>query len=59
MMRFNPLHLDMVSWYFVDLRHKVRSRQEFMNLSDRQLRDIGVTSTQNARTEMPRPFWMA
>jgi uncharacterized protein YjiS (DUF1127 family) len=37
---------------------RARSRNELMNLSDRTLRDIGV-SRYDAEFEASKPFWMA
>ncbi len=39
-------------------RHRARSRRELMNLSDADLRDIGITRC-SAAFEASKPFWMA
>jgi uncharacterized protein YjiS (DUF1127 family) len=39
-------------------RHRARSRHELANLSDRQLRDIGL-SRYSANFESAKPFWRA
>ena len=39
-------------------RYRVRSRHELANLSDRQLRDIGL-SRYSANFESSKPFWRA
>jgi len=39
-------------------RHRTRSRHELANLSDRQLRDIGL-SRFGASFESSKPFWRA
>ena len=39
-------------------RFRARSRNELMNLSDRTLRDIGVSRV-DAEFEASKPFWMA
>jgi len=38
--------------------HRVRSRNELMSLSDRNLQDIGI-SRSTADFEASKPFWMA
>ena len=39
-------------------RNRARCRHEFANLSDRQLRDIGL-SRYSANFESSKPFWRA
>ena len=39
-------------------RRRARSRSELMNLSDADLRDIGITRC-SAAFEAAKPFWMA
>lgn len=51
--RWNQLMLHISEWLL-----RARSRSELMNLSDRTLRDIGV-SRYDAEFEASKPFWMA
>ena len=44
--------------HFAEWRLRWRSRNELMSLSDRTLRDIGV-SRSDAEFEASKPFWMA
>jgi uncharacterized protein YjiS (DUF1127 family) len=43
---------------FLEWRHRARSRNELMGLSDRTLRDIGLTRA-DAAFEAAKPFWIA
>jgi uncharacterized protein YjiS (DUF1127 family) len=51
-------HWSQVKRHFAEWYLRARSRNELMNLSDRTLRDIGV-SCSDAEFEAPKPFWMA
>ena len=46
-----------VKHQIAEWRSRVRSRHELMNLSDRTLRDIGLTRC-DAGFEAPKPFWL-
>lgn len=43
---------------FAEWRRRARSRSELMNLSDTDLRDIGVSRC-SREIEASKPFWMA
>jgi uncharacterized protein YjiS (DUF1127 family) len=44
--------------HIAEWRSRTRSRNELSNLSDRTLRDIGVSRC-DAHWEASKPFWMA
>jgi len=46
-----------VKHQIAEWRSRVRSRHELMNLSDRTLRDIGLTRC-DAGFEASKPFWL-
>jgi uncharacterized protein YjiS (DUF1127 family) len=50
---WNQFKTGIVEW-----RRRARSREELMGLSDRCLRDIGLTRA-DAKFEATKPFWMA
>ena len=52
-LRWNQVRQNIAGW-----RHRVRSRGELMNLSDRDLQDIGMSRC-TADFEASKPFWMA
>ena len=52
------LRWSQVKHGIAEWRHRARSRKELMNLSDADLRDIGVSRC-SARFEASKPFWMA
>jgi len=56
--RRRMLHWQHVKKAIAEWRRRARSRNELMNLSDRQLRDIGM-SQGDASCESAKPFWMA
>lgn len=43
---------------FTEWRRRVRSRNELINLSDADLRDIGLSRC-SSEIEAAKPFWMA
>ena len=47
-----------VKHQFIQWRRRVRSRGELCNLSDRTLRDIGISRC-DVQREAAKPFWMA
>ena len=47
-----------VKQYLVEWRHRARSRNELMGLSDRCLQDIGMSRC-TSDFEASKPFWMA
>jgi uncharacterized protein YjiS (DUF1127 family) len=47
-----------VTQRLVEWRHRARSRNELMGLSDRCLQDIGISRC-TANFEASKPFWMA
>ncbi|MGO9329634.1 MAG: DUF1127 domain-containing protein [Steroidobacteraceae bacterium] len=49
---------NQVKQRFVEWRHRARSRDELMGLSDRCLQDIGMSRC-NSVFEASKPFWMA
>jgi uncharacterized protein YjiS (DUF1127 family) len=49
---------DQFKHAFTEWRRRVRSRDELMGLSDRSLRDIGLSRC-DAAAEARKPFWMA
>ena len=58
---FRPYHSprwSQLKHHFNDWQRYARSRHELMNLSDRTLRDIGL-SRYDAGFEASKPFWMA
>jgi len=58
---FRPYHSprwSQLKHHFNDWQRYARSRHELMNLSDRTLRDIGLSRC-DAGFEASKPFWMA
>jgi len=51
--RWNQVKQSINEW-----RHRSQSRSELNNLSDRTLRDIGLSRC-DASFEASKPFWMA
>jgi len=51
--RWNQVKQSINEW-----RHRSQSRTELSNLSDRTLRDIGLSRC-DANFEASKPFWMA
>lgn len=51
--RWNQIKQSLAEW-----RHRSQSRNELKNLSDRTLRDIGLSRC-DASSEASKPFWMA
>ena len=51
-LRWSQVKRNLAEW-----QRRARSRNELMNLSDRSLRDIGI-SRSAADFEATRPFWM-
>jgi uncharacterized protein YjiS (DUF1127 family) len=49
---------NQVKQCFAEWRRRARSRSELMNLSDRDLLDIGMSRC-DASGEVCKPFWMA
>lgn len=56
--RYRLPRWSQVKHHIAEWRTRARSRNELMNLSDRTLRDIGV-SRSDAMFEASKPFWMA
>jgi uncharacterized protein YjiS (DUF1127 family) len=52
-----PSRWNRIRHSFVEWRRRARSRDELMGLSERTLRDIGVTRCDCA-SEASKPFWM-
>jgi len=52
------LRWNQVKQRFVEWRHRARSRNELMGLSNRCLQDIGMSRC-NSVFEASKPFWMA
>ena len=52
-LRWNQVKKGLIEW-----QHRARSRRDLMNLSDVELRDIGITRC-TAGYEASKPFWMA
>jgi len=51
------LRWSQVKQYLVERRHRARSRDELMSLSDRCLQDIGMSRCTSV-FEASKPFWM-
>ena len=51
--RWSQVRQGLAEW-----RRRAHSRRELMNLSDADLRDIGLTRC-SAQFEASKPFWMA
>lgn len=43
---------------FIEWHHSLSSRRELANLSDRILRDIGLSRGETS-VQAPKPFWLA
>jgi uncharacterized protein YjiS (DUF1127 family) len=49
--------LSFVKHRLLEWRRRLRSRRDLMNLSDTELRDIGLSRC-NAEFESSKPFWL-
>jgi len=55
---YSPPRWSQFKHSFVEWRRRIRSRGELCGLSDRSLRDIGLSRC-DVEFEASKPFWMA